>query len=265
MSADRGPVSGPGGAAGMEFFYSAESIRLALGWPDANPDDRNWASLEPSGHIRLAHARSRAEVAALLLAKYAKLPAEGQTDTLRVLDTLYCGVTADGPNGWYAREASLRQSVAEVFRWTSMAGDPRGTGPLRLWFSAESALLARRGGYANPARNHLEPRGHRDWSAGVPFRSIIRDLADKSREQFERAVTVGTAEATGFITELLSRYASWGGRPRPGAPPLADRGHWKAACASWGRSDPAKAWECADAMLRDTAWRLLSRGRGSPD
>ncbi len=61
----------------------------------------------------------------------------------------------------------------------------------------------------------------------------------------------------------MARYASWGGRPSPDAPQSADRVRWEEACAAaWLSGDPAQAWRRADAMLRDTAWRLLSRGRG---
>lgn len=259
MTADGAASPEPGRAAGMELFYSAESIRLATEWPAA---DRS--GLQPAAHIDHARGRAREDIAGLLLARYGSLPAAARAGARNVLDVLYCGTSADPPHSPPAAEHGLRESVAEVFRWTSTAADPRGTGPLRLWFTAESVLLARRGGYANPARNQLDPRGHRDWSAKVPVRSLIRDLADKTHEQFERALTAGPDEATRFLAELMARYAAWGGHPPPGAPPTASPGEWEAASAAWADGSPGQAWRRADTMLRDTAWRLLTQGRAAP-
>jgi hypothetical protein len=240
---------------GMEFFYAAESVRVAIACPAAVPDDLSWSSVDPAVHISRVSRESRAAVADLLLAKYRAAPESAVADTRRVLDRWYCA--APGPDG------SLGEAVAEVFGWTSMDLDPRGAGPLRLWFTAESVLLAARGGYANPARNATEPRGHRDWSANVSPRALVRDLADKSREQFERAAGGGEAEAVRFAAELMARHASWGGM-LPDGVATGDPAQWRQACRAWFRDDPPQLWRHADMLLRDTAWRLLSRGRGLP-
>jgi hypothetical protein len=250
-----------GDAAGMELFYSAESIRLALD-QDAATDGSRWPGLDPAAHISRARRETRASVARLLLAAYRGLPSEAaRAGTLRVLDGWYCG--AAGPAA--DPRADLEESVAEVFRWTSMERDPRGTGPLRLWFTAESVLLAARGGYANPARNSADPRGHRDWTASVPSRSLIRDLADKTREQFQRAAGAGEADAVRFSAEVMARYASWGGTAPGGGPRSAAPDQWREASRSWFRQDQGELWCRVDGMLRDTAWRLLSRGRRLQD
>jgi hypothetical protein len=241
----------------MDLFYSAESIRLALDYPGVDPGNAWWSSLDPAVHMGHARRESRASVAGLLLAKYRRLPSGAAgADTLRVLCDRYCG-TADP-------EADLERAVAEIFHWTSTECDPQGTGPLRLWFTAESILLAVRGGYANPARNSADPRGHRDWTASTPIRSLIRDLADKTREQFQRAAEADEVEAARFSGEVMARYASWGGRPPMGGPPHADPAKWQEACCFWLRQDPRDLWSRFDEMLRDTAWQLLSHGRRLP-
>jgi hypothetical protein len=241
--------------AGMELFYSAESIRLTLSDPGVAIYGPN-AQLAPMVYIRHARLQSRESVARLLLEKYRRMPPEALAEIQQVLDERYCA--APGP------EADLDRSVEEVFRWTSMSSDPRGTGPLRLWFTSESVLLAARGGYANPARNNTEPRGHRDWSATVPIRSLIRDLADKTHEQFQRAISASENEAVQFCAEITARYASWGGQLRDGHHWPAAPEYWRNPCQSWFRDEPRDLWRRVDIMLRDTAWRLLGRGRQLP-
>jgi hypothetical protein len=238
----------------MEFFYAAESIRLARACPGVAPGDPWWSSPLPETHIGQARGQSRASVAGMLLAKYSRLPSRtARADTARVLAGWYCG--AAGPDD------DLRSAVAEVFHWTSLDVDPRGTGPLRLWFTAESVQLAVRGGYANPARNVAEPRLHRDWSTSEPVQSVIRDLAHKSCEQFQRAVSASEDEAVQYGAEVAARYASWGGQPPDGRIRPAVPGQWQDACRYWFRDDPWTLWRHLDGMLRDTAWRLLSHGR----
>jgi hypothetical protein len=249
-----GARRGAAAAARGKRGTGAESIRLAMAYPDVEPGNPWWSSLEPAFHIGRAGRESRASVASLLLAKYRRLPpGSAIADTLRVLDRLYCGAPS--------RAADPGQSLAEVFRWTSIQCDPRGTGPLRLWFTAESVLLAARGGYANPARNVTEPRGHWDWTLTVAIRFLIRDLADKSHEQYQHAIGAGESEAVRFSAEVMARYAAWGGQlpdanNRSGVP-----ARWEGTCRAWFRDDPRGLWRRIDGMLRDTAWRLLSRGR----
>ncbi len=173
MTTDGLASPAPGCAAGMELFYSAESIRLALAWPDANLGDTGWASLEPATHIGYVRDRGRLDVATLLLAKYGRLPAAAQGDALRVLDALYCGVPADDPAGGSpgspAREGRLSQSVAEVFRWTSVAADPRGTGPLRLW--SRPSRRCSRGAAATPTRHAITSIRAGTGTGPLPSRS----------------------------------------------------------------------------------------------
>jgi hypothetical protein len=247
-------------STGMEFLYSAESIRLAVVWTDRLPRNPYWSSVDPTIHVSLARRLDRWAIAERLLGKYARLPPSDQ-DTATVLQT-YCGIVPHLES--LDRADALSARIAEIFRWTSIENEPQGTGPLRLWFTVESVILATHGGYANPARNMTEPVGHRDWSRRVPVRSLIRDLADKTHEQLLRMCDASERRAVAFSAETFSRYAAWGGTIPSACPASGRAADWYTMCQSWFRSDRADLWRRLDLMLRSTGWNLLLAGRAEP-
>lgn len=248
----------PESPTGMEFLYSAESIRLAVAWADVLRGDPCWCSVNPATHISEVRDLDREGVADRLVDKYARLPAAADQDTFLALAT-FCGIIPEHED--FDRLNALQAGVAEVFRWTSMDSDPRGTGPLRLWFVVESVALASYGGYANPARNMTQPEAHRDWSRDAPIRGLIRDLSDKTREQLLRIYDDGERQAVAYTAETFSRCVAWGGQVPVGCPPSGRAADWQATCRSWFQNDPGNLRQRLDLMLRGTAWNLLISGR----
>jgi hypothetical protein len=141
-----------------------------------------------------------------------------------------------------------------------------GISALRLWFAEESVHLAALGGYTNPARNDVDPLSHLAWALRQRPTTVIRDLLDKSREQFHlRESRGGRAAQTALCTGLLARVVSWGGLPAappPGAPRTAVPAHWSAWCREvLGRGGDERLWRAASEALRRSAVALVQRER----
>lgn len=81
---------------------------------------------------------------------------------------------------------------------------------LPAFFTRESILLARLGGYASAARNQVETAFHRDWAMTQSAARIIDDLVDKYRLQIDRQRTLGTTNAATFFADTALRLRSHG-------------------------------------------------------
>jgi hypothetical protein len=82
---------------------------------------------------------------------------------------------------------------------------------LCMWFTYDSLYLANFGGYAIAARNSLDPSVHVNWALRTPFHSVIKDLKEKYRLQFDRLATPRSKKPfLDFCSESVARLATWG-------------------------------------------------------
>jgi hypothetical protein len=274
----------------MEFFYAAESIRLARHHRAVLPRDPHWVSLDPRVHLDHVARCSRSELMASLVEKYRRVfrrigatvgeseCASVYADTAAALDRFGVASGADDlansarphDQDWSVgvspahlvaeTEAKLRR----LFGITDPSTDPSGTELLRRWFTSESVLLAEQGGYSNPARSITDPGFHLAWARRTRFVAIVRDLMDKQREQFDRQLDTGAQAWHAFCAETMSRLAAWGGALviAPGIP--AEPAAWDATCQQLAADGgPERVWKHLDHVGRTVASNLLLRARSA--
>jgi len=123
---------------------------------------------------------------------------------------------------------------------------------LAAWFTHESLHLAKLGGYAVPARNSLEPATHMQWALSVPFTTVIADLKEKYRLQFDRLATERDhSQVYHFCAESLARMATWGVGTTVSVAPSIDPANYLSIFVSL---DPEGVWK----LLEDRLMRMAS-------
>jgi len=131
---------------------------------------------------------------------------------------------------------------------------------LCAWFTHESLHLAELGGYAVPARNSLEPATHMRWALSVPFTTVIADLKEKVRLQFDRlAPERDQARLYNFCAGTLARMATWGVGTTTSAAPSIDPANYVSVFVSLGKDG---IWKLLEDRLMRMASALVVKGSG---
>jgi hypothetical protein len=263
----------------MRLLYCAVSTHLALGGRPGFPQDAWWCSTDPAVH--LDHAVTRDSEALIRDLSVKCHTARTSASPARATEADAAGHTpGPGPVLWWAARLDRQRGAAgpapeladvptvcrALVDWLHRNRPGLGISALRLWFAEESVHLAVLGGYTNPARNDVDPLSHLAWALRQRPTTVIRDLLDKSREQFHlRKSRGGRAAQTALCTGLLARAVSWSGLPAslpPGAPRTAVPAHWAAWCREVeSRGGDEGLWPAASEALRRSAVALVQRER----
>ncbi len=91
--------------------------------------------------------------------------------------------------------------------WQQVVGAPANV--LFVVFTSESVYLAELGGYANPARNSVDPSVHHGWAAAQSLDTVRDDLIEKYNLQFDRLAADITTVAGlyGAVSVRLNAFA----------------------------------------------------------
>jgi hypothetical protein len=262
----------------LRLLYCAASTHLAISHPSVFPQKAGRPDARPAVHLAYAATRGSEALIRDILIKYDAVRASLAPERTETADPTWNAMWP-GPVLWWAARLDRRKpsdarsgspapltALRTLVAWLHRNNPERGQSALRLWFAEESVHLAALGGYSNPARNDADPLSHLAWCVRQRPTTVIRDLLDKSEEQFHLQTGKGPAAATDFCAGLLARAVSWGSLPAPllprGAPLTAVPSHWSSWCrARSRRNGDERLWPEVSHMTRASAVRLIQQER----
>jgi hypothetical protein len=269
---------------GMEYFYAATSVKLAKLEGKAITSNRVYNCIRGA---KLRNSREREMLNVMDLSrrfltrfsyKIALRPLLAQMYTNFALWLNSFGVNfgssarnsmASGGHLRWAMSADLKHihneldhRIIDIFDFTHP--DQGGNRLLCIWFTQESLKLANLGGYAVQARNSPKPSVHMRWALNTHFATVIEDLKDKYRQQFDRLYSNrNKAEFLDFCSESSARLASWGVGYTSRLKPSLDPANYRSQYASLVKTRAVEGiWKQIEDRLRKISGALVAGGSG---